>query len=107
MLKKNSILFSLIVLTFFNCSSDSSVKLNSQPPEIVFTKTYGGSKNEVAQSVVETSDSGYVVLGYTQSVDGDISTNQTTVQYDFWILMSIMCISTLFFFALFENKRWL
>ncbi|MGB1042085.1 MAG: hypothetical protein ACPGU6_01710 [Tenacibaculum sp.] len=86
MLKKNSILFSLIVLTFFNCSSDSSVKLNSQPPEIVFTKTYGGSKNEVAQSVVETSDSGYVVLGYTQSVDGDISTNQTTVQYDFWIL---------------------
>ena len=34
--------------------------------------TLGGTKNESGQSVVATSDGGFAVLGYSQSMDGDI-----------------------------------
>ncbi len=46
---------------------------------------YGGSNNDVAQSVIPTSDGGFVVLGYTQSNDGDIDTKQDE-SFDFWLL---------------------
>jgi len=39
-------------------------------------KTYGGSDNDYARSVIQTKEGGYVVGGYTASVDGDVSTNQ-------------------------------
>lgn len=49
------------------------------------TKTFGGSKNESAQSVAKTLDGGYAILGYTQSLDGDVE-NKTSESYDYWLL---------------------
>jgi hypothetical protein len=35
--------------------------------DTLWTKTYGGSENDVGHSVKQTSDNGYIVAGYTQS----------------------------------------
>ena len=76
----------LVALFFINCSEDND---NSNPREqdieIDFITTLGGSKNESAQAVVNTSDGGYAVLGHTQSMDGDVL-NKSNESYDYWLL---------------------
>lgn len=47
--------------------------------------TLGGSKNETANSVINTSDGGYAVFGFTQSNNGDV-TNKPNEGYDYWLL---------------------
>jgi hypothetical protein len=47
--------------------------------------TFGGSLNEVAQSVIATSDGGFAVLGHAQSNDGDV-TGKLDDSFDFWLL---------------------
>ncbi len=51
---------------------------------LTWTKTYGGSSTELAQSIVQTADGGYVVSGFTKSDDFDVSENNG--QKDHWIL---------------------
>jgi len=75
-------------ITFFlvSCSKDNN---NSTPQvpniEVDFITTLGGSKNESAQAVINTSDGGYAILGHTQSMDGDV-TNKSNESYDYWVL---------------------
>jgi len=38
-----------------------------EPPETLWTKTFGGSDNEFGNSVHQTSDGGYILTGYTWS----------------------------------------
>ena len=47
-------------------------------------KSYGGSATEIAQSVQQTSDGGYVVSGWTESIDGDVTKNNGGA--DYWII---------------------
>lgn len=47
-------------------------------------KTLGGSDNDFASSIQQTSDGGYIVGGYSSSVDGDIVSNNG--YYDYWIV---------------------
>jgi hypothetical protein len=42
------------------------IKTNSSG-DTIWTKTYGGSGNDIAYSVVQTSDSGYIIAGETES----------------------------------------
>jgi hypothetical protein len=42
---------------------------------LVWTKTFGGSKDDVATSVVKTANNEYLILGTTQSTDGDANFN--------------------------------
>jgi hypothetical protein len=79
-----------ITLFFFlcNCSKDDVIII----PEVIVntgevnsTKTFGGSKNDVFNAIVKTTDGGYVVLGYTQSNDFDII-NKTNESFDFWVM---------------------
>lgn len=44
----------------------------------------GGSGNDIARSITQTSDRGYIVAGETISVDGDVSGNHGNV--DYWIV---------------------
>ncbi|GGD22820.1 hypothetical protein [Hyunsoonleella pacifica] len=78
--------FLLVIIFLFNCSNNDDT---STKPIILkntsFVKTIGGSLNESAQSVTETIDGGYAILGYTQSNDGDID-NKTNQSFDFWLL---------------------
>lgn len=43
--------------------------------ELEWNKTFGGSSNDHGYDIVQTSDQGYVILGYSQSSDGDVSEN--------------------------------
>lgn len=52
---------------------------------LTFVKTFGGSKNESAQSITKTQDGGYAILGYVQSNDGDVI-NKTNNSFDYWLL---------------------
>ena len=61
------------------------LKLNSTGG-IVWQKNYGGSSNDWACSIVQTSDGGYAVAGYTwSSANGDV-TGMSKGGYDYWIL---------------------
>ncbi|MDR0647870.1 MAG: InlB B-repeat-containing protein [Synergistaceae bacterium] len=53
------------------------------PPGIQWQRSLGGSSYEVARSIQQTSDGGYVVAGISQSNDGDISGNHGS--YDCWV----------------------
>ncbi|CAL2102638.1 conserved protein of unknown function [Tenacibaculum sp. 190130A14a] len=76
----------LVFSVLYSCSSDNTPGSSVKKHTVDLVKTLGGSRNESAQSVVATNDGGYLVLGFTQSIDGDITTTKTTVQYDFWLL---------------------
>jgi hypothetical protein len=52
--------------------------------EKVWSKTYGGSEDEEASSITKTSDGGYILSGYSRSIDGDVSENAGFL--DFWIV---------------------
>ncbi|MBV1888026.1 MAG: hypothetical protein KUG51_01930 [Urechidicola sp.] len=76
----------IICLSFFlkGCNNNDDI-LKPVSPQIDFVKTFGGSSNERAQSVVKTNDGGYVVLGYTQSNDGDLIM-KSDISFDYWLL---------------------
>ena len=80
-LSKITVLFFLT--TLLNCSTNEDI---IRTISLDKTITFGGSKNELANSVLPLNDGGYVVLGFTQSIDGDIITSQTETQFDFWLL---------------------
>ncbi|MDB2493424.1 hypothetical protein N9X15_04635 [Flavobacteriaceae bacterium] len=75
-----------VALFFINCSEDNDSSIpNGQEKEIDFITTLGGSKNESAQAVVNTTDGGYAILGHAQSMDGDVL-NKSNESYDYWLL---------------------
>jgi hypothetical protein len=59
------------------------VKLDSIG-NIDWKKCYGGSSSEKATSIQQTSDSGYIIAGWSSSNDGDVSGNHGNP--DFWVL---------------------
>jgi len=59
------------------------VKLNSLG-DIEWQKCLGGSSDDYAYSIQQTSDSGFIVAGYTWSNDGDVSGNHGG--YDYWVV---------------------
>ncbi len=51
---------------------------------LLWNKTYGGSKDDRGQSVIETDDGGFAIVGYAMSDDGDGTNNEGF--HDNWIL---------------------
>jgi hypothetical protein len=92
-MKKYSLL--LVVLFLCSCSaSDVPTDQTELEEEIIeevinsgnldFAQTFGGAKNEIFYSVEKTTDGGYIVAGYTQSIDGDLIT-KTNESFDFLV----------------------
>lgn len=71
----------------WSCSNDDGSNSSGDDfaNEIDFTQTLGGSKNDDAKAIINTSDGGYAILGSTQSMDGDI-TDKNDESFDFWLL---------------------
>ena len=51
---------------------------------LLWEKSYGGTNLEVPTSIMQTSDSGFVMAGRSKSSDGDVSSNQG--MEDYWIV---------------------
>lgn len=51
---------------------------------IVWKKSLGGSGNDIAHSIDETKDGGFIIAGYSESTDGDVTGNHGF--YDYWIV---------------------
>ena len=84
---KKHLLFLLFII-FSECTESNLAfhpGTNTSDGILKLVKNFGGSKNDVAKSVVSTLDGGFAVLGYTQSIDGDV-TDKATEDYDFWML---------------------
>jgi hypothetical protein len=69
----------------WSCSNNEEYTPPLNEPQIEFIKTLGGSKNESGQSVIATQNGGYAIVGYTQSIDGDII-DKLDENFDYWIL---------------------
>ena len=59
------------------------VKLNSTGA-LQWQKYFGGSGDDEANSVDQTTDGGYIIAGFTRSYDGDVTGNHAF--YDYWII---------------------
>lgn len=84
-------LLSLMVFVFmFSCAKeDTAIPFTTEESqflgEVEWIKNYGGSGEDTGQSIIETSDGGYAILGFSNSLDGDIS-NKTMEVNDYWLL---------------------
>jgi hypothetical protein len=53
---------------------------------ILWQKCYGGSGSEIPQKIFRTEDGGYMVIGYTNSHDGDVVGNISVGEFnDIWM----------------------
>jgi hypothetical protein len=69
-----------------SCSKkDDPLDSSDFSPEIESITTLGGTKNESAKSVIKTQDGGYAIVGYTQSMDGDVE-GKSNESFDYWFL---------------------
>jgi len=66
---------------FIFCSSFITAQVN---PDIIWSKSYGGSEYEVASHVQPTTDGGFILIGVTPSNDGDVIGYHDF--YDIWIV---------------------
>ncbi len=85
----NKLLIIFIFFAIVACKKDDGIVTDDTPPivftgEIEWAKTFGGSREDDANSIIETPDGGFVVLGYTLSNDGDI-TDKLTTDADVWV----------------------
>jgi photosystem II stability/assembly factor-like uncharacterized protein len=51
---------------------------------ILWQKTLGGTSNDYSNSFIRTSDKGYLIIGYTESYNGDVYGNYG--QDDLWVI---------------------
>ena len=65
------------------------IKLDSLG-NLIWNKCYGGSGDETAKSIVQTFDGGYIICGFTDSDNGDVTglnkDNSGNNTYDIWIV---------------------
>ena len=79
-----------VALMFFSCSKDKASTEFDAPVtrflgELEWIKSFGGSGEDTAQAIIETTDGGYAILGFTNSTDGDIQEKSLAVN-DYWLL---------------------
>lgn len=66
----------IYILLFISMLSLANSHAQALPHTIEWQNSIGGSDNEIARSIIPTSDSGYILTGWSSSNDGDISGNQ-------------------------------
>jgi hypothetical protein len=67
-------------------NSDYWVVKLSGTGNIEWEKSLGGTWNDHAYSIQQTSDQGYIVCGISNSADGDVSGNHSIGNYDYWVV---------------------
>ena len=91
----------------------SSLVVLAEADSVMWYETYGGTRNDVASSLVATSDGGYAIAGGTYSfgVEGGnfwlLKSDESGIipEYSSWIISSLLFI--VITFALINKKRLL
>lgn len=55
-----------------------------QVPTITWEKSFGGSSDDSAESIRQTTDGGYIIAGESESIDGDVTGNNG--YKDYWVV---------------------
>ena len=61
------IIVALLLITVFTLTFDVQQAKSSEPPVLEWAERYGGTSREEGISLVQTSDGGYAIAGYTNS----------------------------------------
>jgi hypothetical protein len=100
-MNKKNLFIGLILIALFGIflsygrepSNPFSPSDSSSSPAIAWQKCFGGSKDDEAKSIQQTSDGGFIVAGKTWSNDGDVTGNhgdgdvwEVFFQADFWVV---------------------
>ena len=64
--------------------SDFWVAKLSNTGALQWQKSLGGTSEDYAAAIRQTKDNGYVVTGFTSSIDGDVTGNHGS--YDYWVV---------------------
>lgn len=67
-------------------STDLWVAKTDATGNLQWSKLYGGSDYDEGYAIIQTSDGGFMVAGYTESADGDVTGHHGTYDSDFWLL---------------------
>lgn len=84
------IFLAFAIIAISACSSDDTTTPEETPDptgflgEIDWLKTIGGTEEDTAQDITTTADGGYAIVGFTKSIDGDI-TDHASEQNDYWV----------------------
>jgi hypothetical protein len=78
------IIFLITCFSIVSCTEDEKGERNYFNGETQWSKTFGGSDEEIVRGACATSDGGFVVIGNTKSADGDI-TFKTSLIEDIWL----------------------
>ncbi len=78
------------------------IKLNSVG-NIQWQHSYGGTGEDDATSIIETTNNNYFVVGYSESNDGDVTGNHGS--YDIWVI-KIDSIGNLLWQKCFGDNTW-
>ncbi len=73
----------LSMFLFFSCSKEDSAKEFKFEGQVMWSKTYGGSQEETTGGVIGTPDGGVIVVGHSNSTDGDV--NKQYNFRDIWV----------------------
>lgn len=80
---RQCVYFLCCIIFFCSCDSNESATDTLFKGNIAWAKTMGGSLEDKTTSVVATPDGGLIVVGYTQSTNGDVIKNYDL--YDVWV----------------------
>ncbi len=78
------LLIQVILRCLFFTILNSPIVIFSQAPEILWDHGYGGNNDDRPMDIITALDGGYLCVGYSNSVDGDITFNMGT--RDYWII---------------------
>ena len=80
-----------LCMLLFACSKDNTnaaeqeILQTSFLGEVDWMKSFGGSGEETLRAIIPTTDGGFAILGFSNSVDGDL-TDKTLAVNDYWLL---------------------
>jgi len=80
------IVYILVFLFLGSCTKDKyRLEDLESIKQLAWVKNFGGTGNESPRAIIQTSDGGFAVLGFTNSTDGDLANKSLNVN-DYWLL---------------------
>ena len=73
-----------VIALVFICLSAVEAAGEVQAPAIEWARSYGGSGTDWPRAIQQTKDDGYIVVGSSDSEDGDVTGNHG--KDDFWAI---------------------